>query len=163
MTAPVTRAADAGRRARGPAPDGRVAGASILCWMVALPVAALDNPVDLAMLLLVAFLLFGKQLPEVARTFGKGIREVKESLNLDEMSDALSSVNEVRTAVSPQTIARAAIPGIAEMQDTVAAARGLVIPSESAGAATAEAAAAAEAQERAAVSSEAEASADTTA
>src|ERR1700691_2956572 len=96
--------------------------------MVGLPVAALDNPLDLAMLLLIAFLLFGKQLPEVARTLGKGIRDLKANLNLDEMSDVFSEVNEIRTAVSPQTIARAAIPGIAAMQDSVGAVAGLVNP-----------------------------------
>lgn len=105
--------------------------------MVGAPVAALDNPVDLVMLLLIAFLLFGKQLPEVARSVGKGIRDLKENLNLDEMSDALSSVNEIRTAISPQAIARAAIPGIGEMQDSVAAATtGLANPFEGSAAAT---------------------------
>jgi Sec-independent protein translocase protein TatA len=103
--------------------------------MVGVLVAALDNPVDLVMLLLVAFLLFGKQLPEVARTVGKGIRDLRENLNLDEMADAFSEVNEIRTTVSPQTIARAAIPGIAEMQDTVGAVKGLANPFEGSAAA----------------------------
>ena len=92
------------------------------------PVAALDNPLDLVALAVLAFLLFGSKLPEVARSLGKSIRELKESVSFDEVSDALSTVNEVRSAVSPTTIARAALPGVAELQDTVGAAKGLVNP-----------------------------------
>jgi sec-independent protein translocase protein TatA len=45
-------------------------------------VAALDSPMDLAMLLLLALLLFGaKRLPEVARSLGTGMREFKDSIN----------------------------------------------------------------------------------
>ncbi len=57
--------------------------------MVGAPLAALDNPVDIVVLLVFAFLLFGKQLPEVARSLGKGIRELKESTNFSEVTDAL--------------------------------------------------------------------------
>lgn len=74
------------------------------------PLAALDNPIDLLILLVIAVLIFGKQLPEVARSVGKGIRELRESANFHELSDALNSVNEVRSAVSPAGILRAAIP-----------------------------------------------------
>jgi TatA/E family protein of Tat protein translocase len=96
--------------------------------MVGSLIAALDNPVDLVVLLVFAFLLFGKQLPEVARSLGKGIRELKESTNFSEVTEALNSVNEVRSVVSPTTIARATVPGVATLQDTVGAARDLVNP-----------------------------------
>jgi Sec-independent protein translocase protein TatA len=91
-------------------------------------VAALDNPIDIAFLLVFAFLLFGKQLPEVARSLGKGIRELREGTNFSEVTDALNSVNQIRSAVTPTAIARAALPGVAEVQDTVGAAKDLVNP-----------------------------------
>jgi Sec-independent protein translocase protein TatA len=95
---------------------------------VSVIVAALDNPIDLAFLLVFAFLLFGKQLPEVARSLGKGIRELREGTNFSEVTDALNSVNQIRSAVTPTAIARAALPGVAEVQDTVGAAKDLVNP-----------------------------------
>jgi Sec-independent protein translocase protein TatA len=91
-------------------------------------VAALDNPIDIAFLLVFAFLLFGKQLPEVARSLGKGIRELREGTNFSEVTEALNSVNQIRSAVTPTAIARAALPGVAEVQDTVGAAKDLVSP-----------------------------------
>ncbi len=107
----------------------RQAGRIAYPWLVVgLPLAALDNPIDLLMLLVVALLIFGKNLPDVARSLGKGIRELKESVNFDEVTSALSSVNEVRSAVSPNTIARAALPGVAEFQDTLGATKDLVNP-----------------------------------
>jgi len=84
-----------------------------------MPVAALDNPVDLLILLVIALLIFGKNLPDVARSVGKGIREMKESAGFSELTDAINSVNQVRTAVSPTSIARSAIPGVAEFQEAV--------------------------------------------
>lgn len=78
--------------------------------MAAFVVGALDNPVDLLLLLVVAVLIFGKQLPEVARSVGKGIRELRESANFSDMTDALNSVNEVRSAISPAGLLRAALP-----------------------------------------------------
>ncbi len=97
------------------------------------PLAALDNPLDLALLLVFAFLLFGKQLPEVARNLGKGIRDLKASANFDELSGALDSVNEVRSAVTPANLIRAAVPGVAEFHDAVGAATDLANPFAPAG------------------------------
>lgn len=91
------------------------------------PIAALDNPVDLLLLLVVALLIFGKDLPQVARTLGKGIRDLKESVNLGEMGDAINSIHEVRNAVSPTALMRA-IPGVAEFQDGTEAARDALDP-----------------------------------
>jgi TatA/E family protein of Tat protein translocase len=87
------------------------------------PLAALDNPLDLLVLVVLAFLLFGKDLPEVARNLGKGIRELKESVNFDEVRDAVGHINEVRSLASPANIARAALPGMASVQDAVSATR----------------------------------------
>jgi sec-independent protein translocase protein TatA len=44
-------------------------------------VAMLSSPADLALLLLLALLLFGaKRLPEIARSLGTGMREFKNSI-----------------------------------------------------------------------------------
>ncbi len=114
----LARAAYAGRHG-----NARVRRAPRRVYPPCMPVAALDNPLDLAFLVLLAFLLFGKQLPDVARSLGRGIRELRESTNFSEVSDALNSVNEVRSLATPTTIARAALPGVAEVQDTVGAAK----------------------------------------
>jgi sec-independent protein translocase protein TatA len=86
--------------------------------MSATPLGALDNPVDLLILLVVAVLIFGKQLPEVARSVGKGIRELRESANFSDLTDAINSVNEARSAVSSSTILRAAIPDELSQSDS---------------------------------------------
>jgi TatA/E family protein of Tat protein translocase len=93
--------------------------------MVAL-LASLDNPVNLVLVLVVAFLIFGKNLPDAARSLGRGIRELKESTDYTDVADAINSVNEVRGIVNPTNIVRAAVPGVREVQDTVAATRDLV-------------------------------------
>jgi TatA/E family protein of Tat protein translocase len=98
--------------------------------MVGALVAALDNPLDLLLLLVVAVLIFGKQLPEVARSLGRGIRELRESADFGEMGEALNSVNEVRSAVSPAGIARAAFPGVSELRDAVVVADDVANPLE---------------------------------
>src|SRR5579863_4783491 len=90
------------------------------------PIASLDNPVNLLLLLVVAFLIFGKNLPDAARSLGRGIRELKESTDYTDVADAINSVNEVRSIVNPTNIVRAAVPGVREVQDTVAATRDLV-------------------------------------
>jgi TatA/E family protein of Tat protein translocase len=96
--------------------------------MTGLPVAALDNPIDLLMLLVIALLIFGKDLPQVARSLGKGIRELKENVNFTEMSEAMGSINEVRNAVSPASIARSVLPGVAEFSETAAATQRALAP-----------------------------------
>ena len=89
---------------------------------------------------LLAVLLFGsKRLPGLGRSLGNGIREFKTTVSgLDGVTEAVNGVNEIRSAVSPGTIARAAIPGVADVQDTLGAAKGVVqpaaAPNESAGA-----------------------------
>jgi sec-independent protein translocase protein TatA len=85
----------------------------------------LFTPMHLIFLGLLALVLFGpKRLPELGRSLGNGIREFKGTVDGLGVTDAVQSANEVRSAVSPTNIARAAIPGVAEAQDTVKAVKG---------------------------------------
>jgi sec-independent protein translocase protein TatA len=85
----------------------------------------LFTPTHLIFLGILALLLFGpKRLPEIGRALGNGIREFKSTVDGLGVTDAVQSANDVRQAVSPVNIARAAIPGVAEAQDTVAALKG---------------------------------------
>jgi sec-independent protein translocase protein TatA len=87
------------------------------------------TPTHLIFLALLALLLFGpKRLPEMGRSLGNGIREFKSSIDDIGMTDALRGANEVRSAVTPTNIARVAIPGVAEAQDTIASAKDLTRP-----------------------------------
>jgi sec-independent protein translocase protein TatA len=86
------------------------------------------TPTHLIFLGLLAVLLFGaKRVPEMGRSLGNGMREFKQTLSgMDGVTEAVNGVNEIRSAVSPTNIARAAIPGVAEMQDTVGAMKSVV-------------------------------------
>ena len=49
---------------------------------------ALENPVHIAILLVVVLLLFGaKRLPEVGRSLGSGLRGFKDSITGDQASE----------------------------------------------------------------------------
>jgi sec-independent protein translocase protein TatA len=88
------------------------------------------TPTHLIVLAVVAVLLFGsKRLPEMGRSLGNGMREFKQTLSgMDGVTEAVNGMQEIRSAVSPTNIARAAIPGVAEMQDTVGAMKTAVTP-----------------------------------
>jgi sec-independent protein translocase protein TatA len=62
--------------------------------------AFLDNPVMLLFLGVVAVLLFGERLPEVARSFGKSFMELKRGVGniREEMEDAINSAASTTTA-----------------------------------------------------------------
>jgi sec-independent protein translocase protein TatA len=93
----------------------------------------LFTPMHLLFLGILALLLFGpKRLPEIGRSLGNGIREFKSNVDDLGVTDALHSANEVRSAVSPTNIARAAIPGIAEAQDTITSVKSAVPGTEAA-------------------------------
>jgi TatA/E family protein of Tat protein translocase len=81
----------------------------------------LFTPMHLIFLALLGLLLFGpKRLPEIGRSLGNGLRELKTTVSgMDGVSEAVNTVNDVRTAASPMNIARATVPGVAEMQDAV--------------------------------------------
>ena len=100
------------------------------------------TPMHLIFLGLLAALLFGaKRVPEMGRSLGNGMREFKQTLSgIDGVTEAVNGVNEIRSAVSPTNIARAAIPGVAEMQDTVGSLKAAVTPGTAAPAAEGEAA-----------------------
>jgi sec-independent protein translocase protein TatA len=57
--------------------------------------AFLDNPVMLLILGVIAVLLFGERLPEVARSAGKGLMELKRGVRSiqDDMESAINSAS----------------------------------------------------------------------
>ena len=59
--------------------------------------AFLDNPVTLLVLGAVAVLLFGERLPEVARSIGKGLMEVKNGMRgiQEEIESAVNSATSI--------------------------------------------------------------------
>jgi sec-independent protein translocase protein TatA len=64
--------------------------------------AMLDNPLMLLLVGVVAVLLFGERLPEVARSFGKGMMELKKGMRgiQDEIRGAIDTA--VSTDASPK-------------------------------------------------------------
>ena len=82
--------------------------------------ASLESPVDLALLLLLALLLFGsKRLPEIGRSLGSGLRQFKDSVSgVDEIRDIVNDVTEVRQALSPTNAVRNAVLGPTESDAT---------------------------------------------
>jgi sec-independent protein translocase protein TatA len=64
--------------------------------------ASLDNPVMLLLLGALAVLLFGERLPEVARSFGRGLMEFRKGMHgiQDEIRSAIDSA--VSTDASPR-------------------------------------------------------------
>jgi sec-independent protein translocase protein TatA len=90
----------------------------------------LISPMHLLFLGLLAVIVFGPQrLPEIGRSIGKSMREFKDSVSgVTDLQDAVRGVNEVRSAVSPSNLAGAFVPGVKDMQETVASAKSLVNP-----------------------------------
>ena len=64
--------------------------------------AFLDNPVTMLVLGALAVLLFGERLPEVARSIGKGLMEVKKGMHgiQQEIESAVNSATTVDTIFS---------------------------------------------------------------
>jgi sec-independent protein translocase protein TatA len=90
----------------------------------------LISPMHLLFLGLLAVIIFGPQrLPDIGRSLGKGMREFKDSVSgVTDIQDAIHGVNEVRSAVSPANLAGAFVPGVKDMQETVASAKSLANP-----------------------------------
>lgn len=65
--------------------------------------AFLDSPVMMLMLGVIAVLLFGERLPEVARSVGKGLMEFKRGVRSiqDEVEGAINSATSVSSSSSP--------------------------------------------------------------
>jgi sec-independent protein translocase protein TatA len=59
----------------------------------------LDNPVHLAILLMILLLVFGaKRLPEMGRSLGSGLRGFKESINGEQATELPATVTATSTA-----------------------------------------------------------------
>ena len=62
----------------------------------------LDNPLHIAVVLLVVLLLFGaKRLPEIGRSLGTGLRGFKESINGEEREQRVDQAT-IGSAPEPQ-------------------------------------------------------------
>jgi sec-independent protein translocase protein TatA len=69
------------------------------------------GPMEILLLGLLAVLLFGPaKLPEIGRSIGRATREFKDSISGTGIDDAIQSVGDVRSAMSPTNLARAAMP-----------------------------------------------------
>ena len=88
------------------------------------------GPMEILLLGLLAVIIFGPQkLPEIGRSIGKSMREFKDSVSgVTDVKDALDGVNEVRTAMTPSNLAGAFVPGVKDVQESVAAAKDLANP-----------------------------------
>ena len=85
------------------------------------------GPMELVLLAVLAALLFGPaKLPEMARQLGRATRDFKDSIQGTGIQDALDGVGDVRSAVKPTNLAKAAMPapvkemaaGVTEMKET---------------------------------------------
>jgi sec-independent protein translocase protein TatA len=85
---------------------------------------------EILLLALLAVIIFGPQkLPEIGRSIGRSMREFKDSVSgVTDVQDALSGVNEVRSAMTPSNLAGAFVPGVKDVQESVAAAKNLANP-----------------------------------
>jgi sec-independent protein translocase protein TatA len=88
------------------------------------------GPLELLLLGLLAVIIFGPQkLPEIGRSIGRSMREFKDSVSgVTDVKDALDGVNEVRSAMTPTNLAGAFVPGVRDVQETVASAKTLANP-----------------------------------
>jgi sec-independent protein translocase protein TatA len=69
----------------------------------------LDNPIHLLIVAVVIVLIFGaKRLPQLGRSAGKGIREIKTTVGLDEIKAAAQSVREPLSKPLSQTLSQTA-------------------------------------------------------
>jgi sec-independent protein translocase protein TatA len=88
------------------------------------------GPFELLLLGLLAVIIFGPaKLPEIGRSIGKSMREFKDSVSgVTDVKEAISGVNEVRSAMTPTNLAGAFVPGVKDVQESVAAAKNLANP-----------------------------------
>jgi TatA/E family protein of Tat protein translocase len=72
------------------------------------------GPMELLLLGLLAVLIFGPaKLPEIGRGIGKATREFKESISGTGIQEALDGVGDIRSAMTPTNLAKAAMPDMA--------------------------------------------------
>jgi sec-independent protein translocase protein TatA len=88
------------------------------------------GPLELLLLGLLAVIIFGPQkLPEIGRSIGRSMREFKDSVSgVTDVKEAISGVNEVRSAMTPSNLAGTFVPGVKDVQESVAAAKNLANP-----------------------------------
>ena len=88
------------------------------------------GPLEILLLGLLAVIIFGPQkLPEIGRSIGRSMREFKDSVSgVTDVKDAISGVNEVRSAMTPSNLAGTFVPGVKDVQESVAAAKDLANP-----------------------------------
>jgi sec-independent protein translocase protein TatA len=69
------------------------------------------GPLELLLLGVLIVVLFGPaKLPEIARSIGRGTRDFKDSIAGTGIQEAIDGVGDVRTAVTPSNLAKAAMP-----------------------------------------------------
>jgi len=85
------------------------------------------GPMELLLLGLLAVVIFGPaKLPEIGRSIGRATREFKDSVSGTGIQEAIDGVGDVRNAISPTNLAKAAMPAsvkemasdVTEMKDT---------------------------------------------
>ena len=76
---------------------------------------------EIIIVLVIALVIFGpKRLPELGRSLGNGMREFKDSISGTGIQEALDGVGDVRSAMSPTNLAKAAMPAsVKEMASDV--------------------------------------------
>ncbi len=79
------------------------------------------GPMELLLLGLLAVVIFGPaKLPEIGRSIGRATREFKDSISGTGIQEALDGVGDVRSAMSPTNLAKAAVPAqVKEMASDV--------------------------------------------
>jgi len=87
------------------------------------------GPMELLLLGLLAVVIFGPaKLPEIGRSIGRATREFKDSISGTGIQEAIDGVGDVRSAMSPTNLAKAAMPAsvkemasdVTDMKDTFA-------------------------------------------
>ncbi len=69
------------------------------------------GPMELLLLGLLAVVIFGPaKLPEIGRSIGRATREFKDSVSGTGIQEAIDGVGDVRSAMSPTNLAKAAMP-----------------------------------------------------
>src|SRR3954463_14282357 len=81
------------------------------------------GPMELLLLGLLAVVIFGPaKLPEIGRSIGKATREFKDSISGTGIQEALDGVGDIRSAMTPTNLAKAAMPemaaGVTDVKET---------------------------------------------
>src|SRR5215210_7716893 len=83
---------------------------------------------ELLLLGVLAVLIFGPaKLPEIGRSIGRATRDFKDAVSGTGFGDAMDGVNDVRSAMTPTNLAKAAMPAsvrqvhsdVTEMKQTI--------------------------------------------